>query len=110
MIKHDLERILDRNNPLHMVTDSKSLFDTITKCTSPSEKRLLIDISTIREAYEDYMISDVGFTRYQNNPAHGFTKIGLCKPLNYIVSTNRSNLDVECWVIRKKKKKEEDRV
>lgn len=62
-IKRDLELTLKRPVCLNIFTDSKSLFDIITKCSSTTEKRLLIDIQTVREAYERFEFSDVGFVR-----------------------------------------------
>ena len=62
-MRHDLQRILGRNIALQMFTDSKSLFDVITKCSSTTEKRLMIVISTVITAYESFEISEVGFIR-----------------------------------------------
>ncbi len=43
--------MLDKNVKTLMYTDSKSLFDTITKLISVTEKRILIDIAAIRDNY-----------------------------------------------------------
>ena len=101
MLKHDLQSIMKRHIPLTMLTDSKSLFNVITKCSSTSEKRLMIDICALREAYASQEISDVGFIATKNNPADAFTKVTKCQALQHIVSTGSCDLPIEQWVIRK---------
>lgn len=38
--------------PLHVFTDSRSLFDRLTKISRTAEERLLIDLSSLRQCYE----------------------------------------------------------
>lgn len=47
----------------------------IKTCSKTTEKRLQIDISVVREAYEIFDISRVGFVRSHNNPADLLTKL-----------------------------------
>ncbi len=55
-------------------TDSKCLFDTITKLSTVSEKRLLIDIAAIREAYTNGDLTNVAHVSSKFNLANVFTK------------------------------------
>ena len=57
-----------------MFTDSKSLFDTITKLSTVSEKRLLVDISSIREIYTNRNLLNVARVSSRHNIANVFTK------------------------------------
>lgn len=100
IIKRDLEIILDQQTRLQMFTDSKSLFDIITKCTSMTEKRLLIDVKAVREAYEKFEVSDVGFVRSENNPADSFTKMRPNDALNRILHFNKSDFKIDQWIVR----------
>ena len=52
-LKHDLENILLKQIPLVMLTDSLSLFDVTTKSTITKEKRLMIDLQCINNAYKN---------------------------------------------------------
>ena len=49
--KRDLEKIFKRSIPLAMFTDSKSLFDVNTKWSQTQERRLMIDLQAVRDAY-----------------------------------------------------------
>ena len=84
-----------------MFTDSKSLFDIITKCSNTSERRLMIDLQAVRDAYQSYEISNVGFLRGPNNPADALTKANKCNALNHLLRTGKANFNIEQWVIRK---------
>eukprot|EP00171_Calliarthron_tuberculosum_P023237 IDg23237t1 len=71
---HDLANILGKKIPIFLFTDSKSIFDTITKLSSVSEKRLLIDISSLRQSYSSGEISNIGHILSEFNPADPLTK------------------------------------
>ena len=64
-----LESIAGSKIPLHMYTDSKSLFHVITKNSSILEKRLMIDIASTREAYKRGDIAQIGHVRSEHNSA-----------------------------------------
>lgn len=44
-----------------MTTDSRSLFDTLTKPTTTNEKRLITALKTVKEYYENWEIDDLSF-------------------------------------------------
>lgn len=50
-LRQDLEQILDMKLPTVLYTNSKSLFDVITKNYTTTDKRLMINIKVLREAY-----------------------------------------------------------
>ena len=93
--KTDLEKLLDRRVSLFIFTDSKSLFDAISKCLHTQEGRLMIDLQTDRDAYAVYEIGNVGFSHGPNNPADGLTKIGKCHALYHLLRTGKSDFTVE---------------
>ncbi len=57
-------------------TDSKCLFDSITKLSTVSEKRLLIDIAAIRENYFNGDLTNVADVASRYSLANAFTKAG----------------------------------
>jgi hypothetical protein len=50
--KHDLKEILEENVALRIYTDSKCLFDVLTKWSMTAERRLQIDIALAKEAFQ----------------------------------------------------------
>jgi hypothetical protein len=51
-IKSSVDKILQIDLPLIQVTDSKSLYDCLVRLGSMQEKRLMIDVMCLRQAYE----------------------------------------------------------
>lgn len=68
-----------------MITDSKSLFDIITKSKQTTERRLMIDMACVREAYQSHEISNSRFIRGPNNPADGLRKPNTCDSLERLI-------------------------
>ena len=89
ILKTDLQEVLYQPVPLDMLTDSKSLFDVITKNSSTTEKRLMIDIASARESYGRLEISNIGLVRSEHNIADAMTKPKKCAALNYVVTDGK---------------------
>ena len=58
-LSSQLEQALKRHMPIHLLTDSKSLFDIISKSSRTSEKRLILDRNATRQAYKAEQISNI---------------------------------------------------
>lgn len=100
MLRYDLQRILGRTVPLAMLTDSESLFKTILKSTTTTEKRLMIDMQAAREAYGKKEISDVEWIRSEENSADKLTKSVPCSALEHVMDTGKVSTQVQQWVVR----------
>ncbi len=83
-----------------MFTDSKSLFDTITKQTTVSEKRLLIHIAAIRETYSSGELANVAHVASKHNIANVFTKTKADDSmLLCLMRTGRIEHPISQWII-----------
>lgn len=59
---------------LQMHTDSFSFFDIMTKATVPSEKRLMIDLACVKDAYNTEETDNISFTRSEYNAADALSR------------------------------------
>lgn len=73
VLRLTLNDILGRVIPMHVYTDSRSLYDCLTNINRTREKRLLIDLCMLRESYERREISEVFWIPTAQNPADAFT-------------------------------------
>jgi hypothetical protein len=94
--------MLGRKVPLSLLTDSKSLFDIITKSSSTLEKRLMIDVAAARESYANEELSDIGLIRGEHNPADAFTKDSPAarKMLETILTSGSLDHPIVQWIYR----------
>jgi hypothetical protein len=99
ILKHDLQRMLGREIPLLMLTDSKFLFDVITSNRYTTEKRLMTDIAVILEAYNERIISNIGLICSDSNTADATTKIGHNKALQTVLCTHRIAHPIEQYIV-----------
>ena len=60
--------------PMVIYTDSRSLYDSLVSLNSTTEKRLLIDLHLLRQAYERREIAEVRWIPTEQNPADALTK------------------------------------
>jgi Reverse transcriptase (RNA-dependent DNA polymerase) len=101
-LRKDIEKMLGRKVPLSLLTDSKSLFDIITKSSSTLEKRLMIDVAAARESYANEELSDIGLIRGEHNPADAFTKDSPAarKMLETILTSGSLDHPIVQWIYR----------
>jgi hypothetical protein len=100
-IKSTIQKILQLEQlPLVLCTDSKSLYDCLVKLGTTQEKRLMVDLMCLRQAYERREITEVKWIRGGNNPADAMTKAKPCQALKTLIDTNKLNLEVNEWVER----------
>jgi hypothetical protein len=85
-----------------MYTDSLSLFDVVTKLSTTAEKRLMIDLVVVREAYDRVEIARFAFLRTNWNPADALTKVSRNTYLETILTTGTIGHSVAHWVVRRR--------
>ena len=86
---------------LHLLTDSKSLFDIISKGSRTNEKRVMLDIHAAREGYKAHDISNIGFVRSEQKTADGLTKCMKQESFRELARTGKLRTKVEQWIIRR---------
>lgn len=100
LLLHDLQRMLGRKIPLLMFTDSRQLFDVLTRSNYTTERRLMVDIAAAREAYNDSTISNIGLIRSQYNIADALTKDGGNDALLTFLRESKISHPVEQYILR----------
>ena len=98
-LAHDLKQMLGRDLKVALMTDSKSLFDTVTKLTATLEKRLLINISSIREAFQKGDIFNIAHISSEYNLADAFTKRMKPALLHKVMTTGSIEHPINQWII-----------
>jgi hypothetical protein len=88
-IKTTLNLILHRDILLVICTDSKSLYDCLVKLGTTQEKRLIIDVISMRKAYERREIAQVKWIAGKSNPADSMTKSKPMNALKNLIDTNK---------------------
>jgi len=102
-IQSTLDRILkslQTSVPTVVCTDSRSLYDCMVKLGTTTEKRLMIDVMAVREAYERRELSEFRWIEGPDNPADAMTKAKPNKALERLVDTNELRMKVVGWVDR----------
>lgn len=101
VIHKAVEEFFEKRVPLRIFTDSLSLFESLTSLNTTSEKRLLIDLSILRESYERREIADVFWIPGDQNLADGLTKKSACDAIVRLMDTITVNITPQAWIERK---------
>lgn len=100
VIKATLMKVLRGDVPLVLCTDSKSLYDCLVRLGTTQEKRLMIDVMSLRQSYERREITEVKWIQGDSNPADSMTKTKASTALKTLIDTNRINPHASEWVER----------
>jgi len=103
VLKSTIEKILRKSVPLTLCTDSKSLYECLVKLGTTREKRLMVDLMCLRQAYERREVAEVRWIDGDSNPADAMTKSKPCQALKNLIDTNHVKLDTTEWVEREEK-------
>ena len=101
-LRSQVEQATGCEVPMHLMTDSKSLFDIISKVSRTSEKRVMLDIHSARKAYQAHEISNIGFVRSCDNLADGLTKAKKKRHFSMFLLAARTKSIVSCVYCVKK--------
>ena len=97
-IRYDLRKLLQKDVRHTLLTDSLSLFKVIINSTVTTEKRLMIDIAAVREAYERSDIDFIYWIPSQFNLANGLTKFEICPTLQSFLRSHQLYQEIAwCW-------------
>jgi hypothetical protein len=99
-IKATVELQLKINLPLVLCTNSKSIYECLVKLGTTQEKRLMIDIMCLRQAYKRREIAEVKWIDGDSNLADSMTKGKPLTALKRLIDTNRLELKTIEWVER----------
>jgi hypothetical protein len=89
--------------PLIVCTDSFSLYECLVKLGTTKEKRLMIDIMSLRQSYERRELFEIRWIRWihgQDNPADAMTKGDANRALQTFIDRNRITLRIQGRVKR----------
>ena len=99
-IRSQLEQSTLGAVPVHLLTDSKSLFDIISNESHTIEKRIMFDVNAACEAYKKKEISKISFVRSSENKADGLTKRNMRKALLSHQLNGDHKINCEQWILR----------
>lgn len=97
-----MQRLNRPDGPIVVCTDSRSLYDCLVKLGTTKEKRLMIDIMALREAYERSELMDIRWIDGPDNPADSMTKAGPNSAMEYLIEHNQLEMRVQGWVNRER--------
>jgi hypothetical protein len=97
LVKFIIDKVLKIDLPLVLCTNSKSLYECLVKLGTMQEKRLIIDIICLRQAYERKEIAKVKWIKGDSNLANAMTKSNTksSNALKRLIDTNTLQLEVK---------------
>jgi hypothetical protein len=99
IVRKDIEMVLQQSVPMLLLTDSEVLFSTLARDKYAKERRLLLDIAAVRQAYQAKEISNIGLIASKDNSADALTKENGNGALMRVLQTGQLLHQVQRWII-----------
>lgn len=103
VIKKDLQSLLGISLDTWIMTDSRQLFDSVTKGKMTAERRLSIDSTARRESYHNFEMPCIGIIRGKVNPADDLTKACGNGTLRWMMESGIDDTPLEQRLLREEK-------
>ncbi len=100
VLKATLSAIFDRFVSLVLCTDFKSLYDCLVKLDTTQKKRLMIDVMSLRQSYEQRKITKIKWIHDINNSIDFMIKSKAFTTLKTLIDINTINMNINEWVER----------
>ena len=101
-LKHTLSQVLQRDVPVRVLVDSKQVFDSIAHSTRTKERRVVIDLASVKQGFERREI-DLGLVESEHNLADCFSKPMAPIQLLDVLRTGIIDHPIVAWVLRDSK-------
>lgn len=98
VITKDLHKLLEPGIRLIMFTDSKQVFDALSRGKRTTERKLMLDIPIVREAYNQFENYGFGLIRGDQNPSHALTKGNNNGALDKLLYAGKDSTNVDLWI------------
>ena len=98
-LSYDISKMLGKKILIYLLTDSKLIFDTVTKLSNVSEKRLMVDISSLRQSYNSGEIESIGHVLTEYNLADPLTKKMKSTVLRELMATGKITYPASLWIL-----------
>lgn len=99
-LRHDLKMILERDDPHKEVTEISYLFSIIIRLPTTTERHLMVQLQTGREAFHRLDIAEIGWITMDMNITDYLTRILLCEAMNSFLKSHRMEYHTLQWVLR----------
>ena len=99
-VRQKLQQIRGLLAPLHLMTDSKCLYDVLSKNTRISKRRLMIDVASAREANQARAVDNIGFVWSGFDLTDSLNKSHKQAALHELLATARHEPTTAQWIIR----------
>lgn len=90
--------VYGRTIQLGLCVHAKCLWDAVTGMKTPTEKCLLIDLSTMRDEYEVPRLSNIYWLPNEANLTNDLKKKVMSEALSQMMTGNRLELNPQAWV------------
>lgn len=97
-LAYTINALLKRKVKTKLLTDSRTLFDSIIPLCSMTEKRPLMDIFGLREAYRNGDLPNLGWIRTHYNVSNALTKDQEQGALHDVLRDHKINTPVYQWI------------
>lgn len=89
LIRHDIQIMLGQHIPVLLLADSNQLFTILIRAQMTTGRRLIVDIASVREAYNERTIANVALIRSADIYADGLTKLPPNASLSNLLRTHK---------------------